>query len=191
MNIFRDTDWSFVTSGGAEVDIGISKFLFAAGEAGAFYVRKDSDSQIWRLPFISLGAGVGIGVSVGGPVTVQVSLPCQPGGGFRIYRSPLRRSGFGLESFRGSFVMVAGAAAAAYGGSVSFLFFGAPSSVVNVLRAMGPLGPAAGIDAAILACQGGGGLWGTAEVSGASIGATVYTGEILTVQPAAPHETGD
>ena len=108
MTIFHDTGWSFVTSGGLEIDFGVSKLIWAAGEAGAFYAKNDSDSVIWRLPFVSLGAGIGLGVSLCGPVTVSASMPCQAGGGFRIYRNPLRRSDFGISSFRGSFVMVTG-----------------------------------------------------------------------------------
>src|SRR5438876_4237039 len=106
VTIFHETGWSFVTSGGAEVDIGISKFLFAAGEAGAFYAKQDHSSQIWRLPFVSAGAGLGIGVSAGGALTLQASMPCQPGGGFEIYSNPLRRGAFGVDTFVGSFVMV-------------------------------------------------------------------------------------
>ena len=190
MKIFRATGWSFVTSGGAEIDIGISKFLFAAGEAGAFYVKKDFGSQIWRLPFVSVGGGIGVGISTGGPLTIQVSLPFQPGGGFEVYRNPLRHSSFGVSSFLGSFVLVSGAAAVGLGGSVSYLIFGAPTRIVNALRMMGPFGLAASVDASILACQGGGALWGTAETSAASVGVTVYAGEIVTAHPAAPGETG-
>jgi len=179
-----------VTSGGAEVDIGISKFLFAAGEAGAFYAKQDHSSQIWRLPFVSAGAGLGIGVSAGGALTLQASLPFQPGGGFEIYRNPLRRSAFGVGAFIGSFVMISGAGAVGFGGSVSYVIFGAPSRLVNALRMAGPLGMSAGINATILACQGGGALWGTSETSAASVGLTAYFGEILLAQPAAPGETG-
>jgi hypothetical protein len=50
---------------------------------------------------------------------------------------------------------------------------------------------AASVDATILASQGGGALWGTAETSAASIGATVYVGEIVTVRRADPGETGN
>jgi hypothetical protein len=192
VKVFQESGWSFVTSGGAEIDVGISKFLYVAGEAGAFYAKKDFESQIWRLPFVAVGGGLGLGVSAGGPITVQASLPCQPGGGFEIYRNPLRRSSsFGVGSFLGSFILVTGGGAVGFGGSISYLIFGAPSSVVNVLRTMGPIGLSASIDATILASQGGGALWGTAETSAASIGATAYVGEIITAVPAGPGETGN
>jgi hypothetical protein len=58
-------------------------------------VKKDGEKQIWRLSFIAAGAGLGFGISVGGPFTVQISMPYQPGGGFNIYRNPLHRSAFG------------------------------------------------------------------------------------------------
>jgi hypothetical protein len=76
MQAFRDSGWSFVTSGGAEIDVGISKFMYMAGEAGAFYAKNNFESQIWRLPFVAVGGGLGLGVSAGGPITVQASLPC-------------------------------------------------------------------------------------------------------------------
>jgi hypothetical protein len=190
MSIFHQTGWSFVTAGGVEVDVGISKFLFLAGEAGAFYAKKDSGGPIWRLPYTAAGAGLGPSVSAGGALTLQVSLPFQPGGGFEIYRNPLRSSAFGAGSFVGSFVMISGAAAVGFSSSVSYLIFGAPSRLVNTVRMMGPLGLAAGINATVLACQGAGALWGTAETSAAGAGVTVYTGEILSMKPAAPGETG-
>lgn len=87
--------------------------------------------------------------------------------------------------------MISGAAGVGFGGGYSFLVFGAPSSLVNALRSMGPLGMSLSIDAIVLACQGAGVLWGTAESSAASVGATAYVGEIVTVQRAARHETGD
>lgn len=96
-----------------------------------------------------------------------------------------------MGSFVGSFILVTGAAGVGFGGSISYLVFGAPSSVVNVLRTMGAIGMAASVDATILASQGGGALWGTAETSAASIGATVYVGEIVTVRRADPGETGN
>jgi hypothetical protein len=57
MEIFRDTGWRFVTAGGGEIDFGISKFLYVAGQAGAFYVKPGPQGTIWRLPFVAVVGG--------------------------------------------------------------------------------------------------------------------------------------
>jgi hypothetical protein len=49
VKIFNQTGWRFVTSGGGEIDFGLSKFLYVAGEAGAFYIRKDGESEVVTL----------------------------------------------------------------------------------------------------------------------------------------------
>jgi hypothetical protein len=191
VSIFRPTVWKFVTSGGAEVDIGVSKFLFAAFEGGAFYAQQDGDSTIYRLPFVGAGGGAGVGVSAGGVVSLSVSMPFQPGGGFRIYSNPLRFSGtVGLQDFAGPFVAITGAGAVGFSGSISAIAFGAPSILVNLIS-MAPLfGLAGRIDATILACAGFGAIWGSAETSAAGVSATVYTGQIFAPTQAAPGETG-
>jgi hypothetical protein len=190
MSLFQYTGWGFVTSGGGEIDIGLSKFLFVAGEGGAFYVRKDGDPTIWRLPFAGIGGGAGVGISAGGPVTVSVSMPFQPGGGFRIYRNPIKVFGsFDLSCFEGAFVAITGAAAVLASGSGSLLIFGAREWIVNLATVI--TAGVARVDAVLLDSQGAGVLWGTAETSAASIGVTVVTGHIFAAQRAAAHETGD
>jgi hypothetical protein len=190
MPLFQYTGWKFVTSGGGEIDIGLSKFLFVAGSAGAFYVQKDGDPTIWRLPFAGIGGGAGVGVSAGGPVTISVSMPFQPGGGFRIYRNPIHVFGsFDLSCFEGAFLAISGAAAVGFSGSGSVLIFGAREWIVNLATAM--TAGMARVDAVILDSQGAGILWGTAETSAASVGVTMITGHIFAAQRAEAHETGD
>jgi hypothetical protein len=196
VTLFKQTGWRFVTSGGGEIDVGFSKFLYVAAEAGAFYAQKNGEKAIWRLPFMAAGAGAGLGVSAGGPITVSVSLPCQWGGGFTIYRNPLRRSALGLDSFTGGFVAISGGIMAGFAGSGSFLFFGASEGLLAKVTALasviaGPAALAARIDTTVLACEGAGALWGTGETSAAGISGTIFTGHIFNPQPAIPHETGD
>jgi len=100
VQIFEPTGWSFVTSGGAEITYGLARFLFAGGSAGAFYVRKGASGPIQRLPFTAVVGGVGAGFSVAGPVTASVSLPLAPGGGYQIYRNPIRSSALELGASR-------------------------------------------------------------------------------------------
>ena len=190
MPLLQPTGWTFVTSGGGEIDVGLSKFLFVAGEAGAFYVRKDGDTTIWRLPFAGLGGGAGVGVSAGGPVTVSISLPCQPGGGFRIYRNPINFGGpFDSSAFEGAFLALSGAASVLFSGSGSVLIFGAREWIVNLASVM--TAGVGRVDAVLLDCQGAGILWGTAETSAAAVGVTMVTGHIFAAQRAEAHETGD
>jgi hypothetical protein len=116
----------------------------------------------------------------------------QPAGGFRIYRNPLRRfSSFGLGSFLGPFVAIAGAMKVGFGAGLSCVLFGGSQSLVKLATtAAGSTGLAAQIDATVLTCQGAGALWGSQESSAISAGGTVYMGQIFIVQRAAPGETG-
>jgi hypothetical protein len=86
LGLYLPTDWRIVTSGGGEIDIGASRFFFAGLAAGAFYVQQGSGA-VQRLPFTQLVGDVGVSASAGGALTLSVSLPCQPGGGWRIYRT--------------------------------------------------------------------------------------------------------
>jgi hypothetical protein len=187
--MFQQTGWRFVTSGGAEIDFGLGKVLFAAAQGGAFYAKRNDEPTIWRLPLGAIGGGAGFGISAGGPVTVSLSMPFQPGGGFSIYRNPLRRSSaFGLEGFKGAFVALSGAVSVLGGVSASVVLFGASETMVNVATFVAGLGGR--VDATVVACQGAGVVWGSQETSGASASATVFCGHIFNPSPIAPGETG-
>ena len=186
--IFTPTDWSFVTSGGAEITYGFAKFLYAGAAGGAFYARRGVTGPIQRLPYRAIAGGVGAGVSVAGPVTTSISLPFAPGGGFRIYRNPLRTSALVLEDFKGSFIQISGGLGAfVYNRNVSLLVFGAPPWVIRTFSIGNP-----GVQLPLLmaTCEGVGALWGSAVTSAASVGVEVYSGEILTTMLAAAGETG-
>lgn len=187
-DFFENSGWRFVTSGGTEMTFGLSKMLFAGGAAGAFYVREGTGGPIQRLPMVAAVGGAGLGFSAGGPVTVSVSLPFAPGGGYQIYRNPFRSSPLAIEDFMGSFVQVsAGAGAFVANRNISFMIFGAPTWLVNGLS----LGnPGARLSLIAAACQGIGVLWGSAVSSAASVGIEVYTGEILGHSAADAGETG-
>ena len=90
LSLIKPTDWQFVTSGGAEMTIGISKLLFVGGQVGAFYVRENA-GPIHRLPYGGAAAGAGFGISVAGPVSISVALPFAPGGGWRIIETRFAR----------------------------------------------------------------------------------------------------
>ena len=184
---FQPTDWSFVTSGGAELTVGISKLAFVGGNVGAFYVKKER-SPIYRLPYAGVVAGAGLAVSVAGPVSVSVSLPWAPGGGFRIYRNPLRQDKLELDDFSGSFMAISGTGGAwLANGSGTVLIFGAPTWLVT---AVAVTATAAQFGALAAACEGVGVLWGTAVSSAAGVSAEGMRGEILTETLAEPGETG-
>ena len=186
--IFEPTNWSFVTSGGAEITFGLSEFLFAGGSGGAFYVRQGAAGSIQRLPFTAVVGGVGVGISVAGPVTTSVSLPVAPGGGYRIYRNPLRSSALELEDFKGSFIQVTGGAGGfIYNRNISLMVFGAPTWLV---RTFSIGNPGAQLPLLAASCEGVGVLWGSAVSAAASAGVEVYTGEIVSSMPAAAGETG-
>ncbi len=191
MSLVRYSGWDFVTSGGGELTFGLSRFLFAGGHGGALYVRQSGQQTIHRLPYVGFGGGVGVGVSAGGPVSVSVSLPFQPGGGFRIYRHPLRGGSLALDDFVGNYVAYSGSGSLLGAVSGTLIFIGAPAWLVALannpalpgVQALSPL-------TAIAACQGVGVLWGTAETSGAGVGLTVYHGQVIGHSIAAPGETG-
>jgi hypothetical protein len=187
-SLFTPTDWSFVTSGGAEMTFGLSKLLYAGGSGGAFYVRQGASGAIQRLPMLAAVIGGGLGISAGGPVTVSVSMPFAPGGGFRIYRNPLRSATLTLNDFPGAFLQLSGGGGTfIFNRNVSLLIFGSPNWLVSVLSIGNP---AARLPALVASCEGVGALWGSAVSSAASVGIEVYSGEILTSMAADPGETG-
>ena len=100
LGLYLPTDWSIVTSGGAEIDFGLARVFFLALEGGAFYVRQGG-GPIQRLPFIAAGGGVGLSLSAGGVITLSGSLPFQPGGGWTIYRNRIRCDSLTLRDLTG------------------------------------------------------------------------------------------
>lgn len=173
--IFRRTDWRFVTSGGSELTVGVSRLFGVGGGIGAFYVRK-GQGPIYRLPYAGAIASAGRGVfSAAGIVNVGVSLPWAPGGGFTVYQNPLRTDTFGLEDFEGSFwSFAAGVTVGTYSRSYTAILFGAPRWVA----AAGALQSAA----FLAGCAGCGVLWGSAITSSVAASITVVRGDILATQ---------
>jgi len=182
--LYEPTDWSIVTSGGVEVDVGLSRFVFLGAAGGAFYVRQGGGA-VQRLPFIAGVGGVGLSVSAGGIITVSLSLPCQPGGGWTIYRNRLRRGSLTLSDFTGGCHCVSHVLAVGFSGSLTLAFFGIPYWA-RVLA--GPL--SATLPAAALSANAAGILWGTAETSSAGYSASLLSGIVAFTSAAAPGETG-
>jgi hypothetical protein len=111
-----------------------------------------------------------------------------PGGGYRIYRNPIRSSALELEDFTGSFMQgSAGAGGFVYNRNISLLVFGAPPWLV---RTFSVGNPGAQLPLLAASCEGIGVLWGSSVSSAASAGVEVYSGEIVSTMLAAAGETG-
>jgi hypothetical protein len=162
------------------------KVLFGGVTGGVFYAQKDGDDTLWRMPFAAGAFGAGLGASLSGPVTVSVSIPTLPSGGFHIYRNPLRMSAFDLSCFPGAYVALSGAVSGLASANVTLIIFGASEWIVNLAAA---ITLSARIEASLLDCQGAGIMWGTALSDGAGIGATAYAGHIFAATAAAKGET--
>jgi hypothetical protein len=183
---YTPTDWNIVTSGGAEIDVGLSRFVFVGLEGGGFYVRR-GEGGILRLPFIGGVGGGGLSASAGGVITISVSLPMQPGGGWRIYRNRIRRDSLNQEDFVGGCFAISGVGAVGFSGSLSLAFFGIPFLVRVVEGAAGLVGLIAG---SVLGANAAGILYSTAETSSAGVSASIVSGHTFAGSPAAPGETG-
>ena len=183
---YTPTDWNVVTSGGAELDVGISRIVFVGGELGAFYVRR-GEGSVHRIPFLGGVGGGGLSVSAGGPITLSVSLPMQPGGGWRIYRNRIRCDLLTLEHFVGGCFGVSGVGAVGFSGSLSLIFFGIPFLVRLVEGASGLVGLILG---ASLGANAAAMFYGTAETSSAGVSASILSGQVLAASDAFPGETG-
>jgi len=172
LGLYEPSDWSIVTSGGGEIDVGLARIFFIGLASGAFYVRQGGGA-VQRLPYIAGVGGAGLSVSTGGVITLSGSLPVQPGGGWRVYRNVLRRDSLTLSDFTGTCHCVNRVLAAGFSGSITLAFFGLPTFVTFALPAVALSANAAGI------------LWGTGETSSAGYSGSVISGRVLSPSVAA------
>lgn len=184
LGLYEPSDWSIVTSGGGEIDVGLARIFFIGLASGAFYVRQGGDA-VQRLPFIAGVGGAGLSASAGGVITVSGSLPFQPGGGWRVYRNVLRRDSLTLRDFTGGCHCVSRVLAAGISGSITLAFFGIPM-FARFLE--GPVAVALPIVA--LNANAAGILWGTGETSSAGYSGSVISGIVQFPSAAAEGETG-
>lgn len=185
LSLLKPTEWEFVTAGGAEFTIGAGKFLFGGAQAGAFYVRNSTGGPIYRLPYAGAVGGAGIGLSVAGPVSVSASLPFAPGGGWTIYRNPVRRDPLKIQDFAGAFVAWSGSVSGGIASrSLTLVVFGAPLAMASSLVTMQ-------FPVLVATCEGAGLLWGSSVQSSGGGSAEVITGLILPESLAGLAETGN
>jgi hypothetical protein len=184
LGLYLPTDWRIVTSGGAEVDFGLSRVFFIGLAGGAFYVRQGRGA-IQRLPFFSLVGGVGLTASAGVLVTVSGSFPFQPGGGWRIYRNRIRRDSLTLRDLTGGCFCVSRVLALGVSGSLTLAFFGIPWIARHL---EGPLSVT--LPWAALSANAAGILWGTGETISAGYSGSTAIGIAHFPSPAADGETG-
>jgi hypothetical protein len=173
--LVRPSTWRFVTSGSGELGVGIGKFTVGA-TGGVFWVQEDSSPTQYRLPFLGLGGGVGLGVSP--PVVISYGDKDFPSEGIgKIYMSPCKSS-LTLDDFLGGCVIY-GVGGTALGGITSnglggvgftLVFFGVP----EILLCNPTL-----TSSALFLCSGAGLLWGRNIADSIGVGVSAYTGRIL------------
>lgn len=168
---YTPTDWNVVTSAGAEVDVGLSRFVFAGAEGAAFYLRQGTAGTVYRIPFFGRVVGGGLAASAGGVVTVSVSMPNQPSGGWRVYRNRIMCSSLRLNDFIGACAGIAPVGAAAVSGGASLVFFGSP-----LLGIAGIGGPIASLAAAAPLAYAAAVFWSTGQTCSAGISGSIFDG---------------
>jgi hypothetical protein len=172
------TKWSFVSSGGGSLVAPIFKALYLGGSIGNFYAKEDGKTKVYRMPYSGADAGLGLGKSVGKGIGITLSEKGAPGGGFRIYRHPLRKTQLQADDFQGPCLSITGAASVLTGASLTLLFFGASDILGWGGIVSGPLFLPAFTNAAIYGCEGVGILWSSTGTNAVGIAAELFLGEI-------------
>ena len=188
---FRTSNWRLVSAAGAEVDVGFEKFLFAGVEGGAFYVEQRVDPTAYRLPIVAGAFGGGYAVSVGGVVSLSVSLPCMPSTDFSIFENTQRfNSAVGLQSFTGPFAAVQAAACIGISGTATLVAFGVPFWAMAA-GALSGGNPVVGLAAIFSQCSALGYiLSGMGDTTSAGGTLTMYMGEVFAAKAVDPYELG-
>ena len=163
------TDWRFVTSSGGDISFGLAEFLNVGAAVGELHVRED-DGLVIQLRYVGLKGGVGVGLSILGPVSGSFSLAKFEAGGIgRIYKGPAAGARLSINDMIGPFYMVTFGLNFVPGGiGVSVVFMGLPFPfAVNLTTA------------ALLLAKGAGVFWGMLGSSSGGIEAYATSGTIL------------
>ena len=164
------TDWRFVTSSGGDISFGLSELVNVGGATGELHVR-EGDGPVIRLQYVGVKAGLGVGVSLLGPVSGSFSLASFPGGGIgRIYKGPTAGARLSLNDMKGHFAMLNFASGLGGASYVSVVLLGLPVSPLS----FGPFG-----QVATLLAKGAGVLFGGCASSSFSIEANSTMGTIV------------
>jgi hypothetical protein len=141
------TDWRFVNSSGGEISVGLAEFLSVGATIGQLYVR-EGDGPVSRLQYGALKGGVGVGLSVLGPISASFSPASFEGGGIgRIYKGPTAGCRLSIDDMLGWFLMVTfGINFVPASTAVSVIFMGLPVPPVgSALRSAVVFAKAAGV----------------------------------------------
>lgn len=165
------TEWRLVNSSGGELSIGVGEFLSVGGAIGDLYVR-EGDGLLINLQYAGVKGGLGVGLSILGPLSAAFSPASFPGEGIgRIYKGPTAGTRLSINDMIGPFYMVTfGLNALPASFAVSIVFMGLPVPVA---------GTAMRTATAILLAKGVGVVWGIAGSSSGGIEANATPGTIL------------
>jgi hypothetical protein len=98
------TSWEFVTSDGVEASVGtpLAKLVSGGGAAGSFFVQGDGQKTIYRLPYVAVSIGFGLGT----PVSFAYSDYDWPAQGLgKVWKVPLTLKDNPPYTFQGRFIM--------------------------------------------------------------------------------------
>jgi hypothetical protein len=174
--VVRESDWKFVTSGGASLGVSTpwAKVGVNAG-GGSLWVKRDADADATRLDFGGIGGSVGLSL-VPTPANFSFSLPAMPSAG-RIYKLPFAGWTLTKDELQGGFVMIELTGDFGPGGSAAVMFIGGSQALATAAGLT--TGGAMQIPALIAtseACVAFGGM--TATLIPANVGITMYVGLI-------------
>lgn len=174
--VVRESDWKFVTSGGAAVTVStpIARVGINAG-GGMVQVQRDSDSSPTTLVFGGIGGSIGLSL-VPTPANFSFSIPAMPSAG-RIYKLPFAGWTLTKDELQGAFVMIEAAGDFGPGGAGALMFMGGS---VLAAGAIGGMTYGAGALPTLIAtaecCVAFGGM--TASLIPANVSLSVYVGII-------------
>ena len=175
--IVRESQWKFVTSGGASIGVStpIARVGVNAG-GGSMWVKKDGDADNLRLDYGGVGGSVGLSL-VPTPVNFTFSIPAMPSAG-RIYKLPFAGWTLTEDELKGGFVMIEVGADWGAGAGGALMFIGGSVTLATIVgfSTMGA-GQLPALIATSEACVAFGGM--TATVVPVNAGISIYVGIIL------------
>ncbi len=173
--VIVESDWKFVTSGGATLSVGtpIAR-LSVNGTGGLIQVKRDRDQNPTQLNFGGLGGSLGLSL-IPSPVNFSFSIPAMPSAG-RVYKLPFAGRTLSVGELKGAFVMFEVGADVGVGAGGAFMFLGGSVLASSMAGAFNPGLNLPALIATSNACVRFGGMAVTLLPVNASV--TVYVGAI-------------
>ena len=128
----QPSDWSFVTSGGLDVQLETPVINVGVGASGGLIdVQKQGESSPRRLYYGGIGGGIGLGL-IPSPIDIGFSLTAFPSYGV-VYKMPAAGGTLSFSEFKGACLFYQGGAQFGPGGGGVIMFTGANPFIIGLL----------------------------------------------------------